>query len=109
MSSTKSMRDLRATGPVSDDGVQQELNSGSVEHDVDRVKHALEVMLEADRLLRGNDVAGLRALGFSDEHIADLKGRATDEDAGYPKFAMNAARRHLRFVRSTLNRQGPLS
>lgn len=105
MSSANAVRAPQAPARVTDEGTQSRLHLQSVESDqLARAESALTKMLEADRLLRRDDVAGLRNLGFSTEHIAELKARAIPGDAGYPKYAVNAARRHLRFVRSTLGR-----
>lgn len=83
-------------GPV-DDSPQSELQQAQAK--LAEREAAQETMKKANALLRKNDDAGLRALGFSDDQIAELKKPDFAGRVGFPNYRLtnnNAEIRRLR-------------
>ena len=59
----------------------------TIEDELVRAQSALRLMLEADALLKAGADDSLIALGFSNEHVADLRRRAGSQ-GGYPPYSL---------------------
>jgi hypothetical protein len=72
----------------------------SLLEDLARAEAAHRMMQAADICLRSGDDHLLQVLGFSVDHIADLRSRSEGPVAGYPAYALRNARQTMRWLRS---------
>lgn len=68
-----------------------ESRGSSIDEDVSRAETAYKLMLAADAYLKSGAHEKLEHLGFSPDHIADLKNRA-GPGGGYPRYALRNIR-----------------
>ncbi|WVK06404.1 hypothetical protein AB8807_22220 (plasmid) [Xanthomonas campestris pv. olitorii] len=59
-----------------------------LEAEIERLKASQKMMRAANTALRKNDDNALRALGFSEEHIAELKTQDFAGRVGFPQSAL---------------------
>ena len=75
----------------------------ALDDDLRRAISAHRIMLSADRLMRRGLDADLLLLGFSAQHIAELRRRAGD-GGGYPQYAIQNIEQTIRMLRGALAR-----
>lgn len=56
--------------------------------EIDRLQASQKMMRDANAALSKQDDAALRSMGFSDDHIADLKIRSSRGRTGFPDYAL---------------------
>lgn len=66
--------------------------------DIERLQASQKMMRDANAALRKGDDKSLRAMGFSEEHIADLKERNFAGRAGFPNYALRNNNSSIRFL-----------
>lgn len=74
----------------------------ALREDLARAEAAHRTMQAADVCLRSGDDDALLALGFSIDHIADLRRRAAGTTVGYPAYALRNAKDTVRWLRRCL-------
>ena len=56
--------------------------------EIDRLHASQKMMRDANTALTKHDDAALRSMGFSEDHIADLKIRSSRGRTGFPDYAL---------------------
>lgn len=78
------------------------LADSTLEDELERAKRALRVAEAAHICLQSGDDEALLALGFSSDHIADLRGSPRGPCAGYPPYTLRNLRTQVRWLRASL-------
>ena len=69
--------------------------------ELEHAEGVVRLLCTADLCLKNGDDAALYALGFSQEHVDDLRSRS-DGNPGYPAYAMRNARWQVQWLRKRL-------
>lgn len=69
--------------------------------ELEHAEDVVRLLCIADLCLKKGDDAALYALGFSQDHVADLRSRR-DSRPGYPAYAMRNARWQVQWLRKRL-------
>jgi hypothetical protein len=82
--------------------MHQRLDRKQLLAELKRAKAALRLVRAADGFLKSGDDSALAALGFSAEHIAELRSGARGFCAGYPPYAIRSIRSTVRWLEAAL-------
>ncbi|WP_321959577.1 hypothetical protein [Burkholderia cenocepacia] len=74
-----------------------------LEAEIDRLKASQKMMRAANTALRKGDDNALRALGFSEEHIAELKQQDFVGRVGFPQSALRNNNADIRRLKKRIN------
>lgn len=67
--------------------------------EINRLRASLKMMRNANAALCNGDDAALRSMGFSEEHIADLKERHFAGRVGFPSYAFRNNNSNIRSLK----------
>ncbi len=76
--------------------------------DIERLQASQKMMRDANAALRKGDDESLRAMGFSEEHIADLKERKLAGRAGFPDYSLRNNNSNIRWLKELKRRMEEL-
>ena len=80
-------------------------NSDAIEKlqvEINRLQDSQKIMRNANAALRNGDDSALRSMGFSEEHIADLKERYFSGRVGFPDYAFRNNSSNIRSLKKCM-------